>query len=41
MRAATAQKTVMKQLDVTASLAFDDLGDDETFRLQLGAASRI
>ena len=36
------QKTVIKNLDLTALMGFDDLGDaDNTFGLQLGAAFRI
>lgn len=37
-----AQKTMMKSLDVTATMGFDDLGDaDETFGFAVGAAFRI
>jgi hypothetical protein len=36
------QMTVLKSLDLSANLGFDDLGDaDNTFGLQLGAAFRI
>lgn len=37
-----AQKTMMKALDLTATMGFDDLGDaDETFGFLFGAAFRI